>query len=301
MNKRDRGSVRTAADLERKYDFKSFIEAAKNYKNILGRLEKLENGSGTGYDESVLEAKYQEGYTAGYEEGQANGLETGYNNGYTEGQTAGYSMGYTAGKTAGYNDGYNDGVDSVLNPFEYALAVESTYKNATFPDNYELTLDLPNVTSLASAFHGATGLKKLTVKGNTAGNSINFTYAFRCETVEIIDLSGFNVIFSISTYTFNGASALKEIKGMLDFSNCTAMNQTFGKCTALEEVRLKENSLSVSTSFAQSPLLSATSIQSIIDGLATVETAQTLTLHSDIVLTDEQKAIITSKGWTLAQ
>jgi hypothetical protein len=51
----------------------------------------------------------------------------------------------------------------------------------------------------------------------------------------------------------------------------------------------------------QSSKLSATSVQSIIDGLATVETAQTLTLAKAIVLTDTQKATINAKGWTLAQ
>jgi hypothetical protein len=48
-------------------------------------------------------------------------------------------------------------------------------------------------------------------------------------------------------------------------------------------------------------VLTAESIQSIIDGLATVTTAQTLTLNKAIVLTDEQKATINAKGWTLAQ
>ena len=51
----------------------------------------------------------------------------------------------------------------------------------------------------------------------------------------------------------------------------------------------------------RSSKLSAESVQSIIDGLAIVGTAQTLTLHSSIVLTDEQKAQISSKNWTLVQ
>lgn len=71
-------------------------------------------------------------------------------------------------------------------------------------------------------------------------------------------------------------------------------------CEHLREVRFVENGIPASMGF-QSAKLSAESIQSIIDGLATVETAQTLTLKSAITLTDEQKATIYNKGWTLAQ
>jgi len=61
------------------------------------------------------------------------------------------------------------------------------------------------------------------------------------------------------------------------------------------------NSIKSSISIPSSPNLSVDTKQSIIDGLATVETAQTLTLNSAIVLTDEQKATIETKGWTLVQ
>ena len=73
-------------------------------------------------------------------------------------------------------------------------------------------------------------------------------------------------------------------------------------CKSLVTVSFVENSIPFSLSFAQSPLLSDESIQSIINGLATVETAQTLTLHADVKakLTESQIAQITSKNWTLA-
>ena len=67
-------------------------------------------------------------------------------------------------------------------------------------------------------------------------------------------------------------------------------------------IKFVEKSIKASIAFAQSSLLSDESIQSIIDGLATVETAQTLTLHADVKakLTDEQIAQITIKNWSLA-
>lgn len=187
------------------------------------------------------------------------------------------------------------------NVFEYATQLNSLYNGASFPEDYELRLFLPCLTSIVSTFQNATGLKKLIIKGNSTGAPINFTYAFRCESLEVLDLSEFNAIVGVSTYMFNGASSLLEIKGELDFSPCTAMNNTFAKCYALEALEIKENSLSISASFAQSSKLSAQSVQSIIDGLVTIETAQTLTLNSAITLTDEQKSQINSKGWTLVQ
>jgi hypothetical protein len=45
--------------------------------------------------------------------------------------------------------------------------------------------------------------------------------------------------------------------------------------------------------------LSAESVQSMIDGLATITTTEVVVLKSAIILTDEQKATIESKGWTL--
>lgn len=127
-------------------------------------------------------------------------------------------------------------------------------------------------------------------------------------------------------YFCNGCSLLKEVisdtfkpkycSGM--FRDCISLvklytlnldkvagakyqNDMFYKCKALVEVRFVANTIHWSISFADSPLLSAESVQSIIDGLATVTTAQTITFHKDIALTDEQKQIINEKGWTLVQ
>lgn len=75
----------------------------------------------------------------------------------------------------------------------------------------------------------------------------------------------------------------------------------FYNCKALVEVRFVAATIHWSISFADSPLLSAESVQSIIDGLAPVTTAQTITFHKDIALSDEQKQTINEKGWTLVQ
>jgi hypothetical protein len=116
-----------------------------------------------------------------------------------------------------------------------------------------------------------------------------------------IDFTETNLKIGTSNGSFFSCKVLKNIFGEFDFSEASDVNNMFDRCEALEEFRIKNNTLSLSLSFSRSSKLSAETVQSIIDGLATVETAQTLTLHKNIVLTDEQKATIESKGWTLVQ
>lgn len=101
--------------------------------------------------------------------------------------------------------------------------------------------------------------------------------------------------------TFNG-STVKRIIGSLDFSSATSVNNMFSACVNLEEVTFEPNTLSISISLAESRKLTSESIQSIIDGLATVTTAQTLTLHADVKakLTQTQLDTISGKNWNLA-
>lgn len=121
------------------------------------------------------------------------------------------------------------------------------------------------------------------------------------KTVEIIGDTG-----NVTTFyeAFSGAGTVEQIICEFDFTSATVVGGMFAGMTNLKEVRFKENTLSVSIAFGKSPLLSAESVQSIIDGLAdlTGATAQTLTLHADVKakLTDTQIATITGKNWTLA-
>lgn len=88
----------------------------------------------------------------------------------------------------------------------------------------------------------------------------------------------------------------------LNASKWLLAGDTFVYTPKLEYIRFVPSTIGFSISFSQSSVLSDDSIQSIIDGLATVTTACTLTLHATVKdkLTDEQKSTIESKGWTLA-
>lgn len=96
-------------------------------------------------------------------------------------------------------------------------------------------------------------------------------------------------------------SALETIQRPLDFSKVTNTNAMFNGANAIKNISFVENSIKKSITI-WSPVLSDESIQSIIDGLATVETAQTLTLHADVKakLTQTQLDTITNKNWNLA-
>jgi hypothetical protein len=131
----------------------------------------------------------------------------------------------------------------------------------------------------------------------------NYMFA-ECLSLTEITFIGSLMFYNVSNI-FNTCSALKTINGKLDFSKVIVANSIthcFTRCYVLEDVEFVENTIRLSIIFAHCNLLSDKSIQSIIDGLAEVETTQTLTLHADVKakLTEAQLTQITSKNWTLA-
>lgn len=106
---------------------------------------------------------------------------------------------------------------------------------------------------------------------------------------------------------FQGCTSLKYIHDIIfDFTNCSKnsdVTNMFDKCSSLEEVRFKENTLSVGgLNLSSCTSLSHDSLLSIINACAQVTETQTLTLGSTNLakLSEEEKQIATSKGWTLA-
>ena len=132
--------------------------------------------------------------------------------------------------------------------------------------------------------------------GNPFGNHIGFLRNTR----NLKYVKGINTSASTDIRLMFSGSAIETIEEPLDISKVTNTTNTFA-CDNLREIRFVSGTIKVNIDFSRCSKLSAQSIQSIIDGLATVTTAQTLTLNSAIILTDAQKASITAKGWTLAQ
>lgn len=228
----------------------------------------------------------------------SNQYFNGYEVGYTEGETAGYGKGYEAGHEAGVSDGK----ESVPNPLEYAAFLEYIFDGVTFPTGYELTLNIPQGRGFLNAFRNASGITKVTLKGNENGNIVDFQAMFRSnKSIKTLDLTEFNAKVATAYMMFIYCTTIQEILGELDFTECANTQYFVQGCTNLVTITPKANSIKISISFAQSSKLSATSIQSIINGLATVEETQTLTLHltSSSALTDEQWLEILNKNWSV--
>lgn len=184
----------------------------------------------------------------------------------------------------------------------------SYWNTEPIPIVEELTVNAPNAVESSSAPNGVIsqmfafncGVKKVVL--NLSSEIQKMTSVFsQAKAVEEIVLNFSTKNITLYSNAFGGCSALKKIVGVLDFSSATNVNTIFNGCNDLEEVTFAEKTLSLSISLQYNSKLSAESVQSIIDGLATVDTAQTLTLNKAISLTDEQKATINAKGWTLAQ
>ena len=102
---------------------------------------------------------------------------------------------------------------------------------------------------------------------------------------------------------FTQLRALEVIDGTpIDFSSISNATNTgaFQQVPSLREVRFVANSIKYSIKFLQSDKLSTDTIQSIIDGLATVDTAQTVTLHANVKILQSQVDSANAKGWTVA-
>lgn len=113
-------------------------------------------------------------------------------------------------------------------------------------------------------------------------------------------IKGINMSSSKNMGLMFAGSGIEIIEEPMDISQVTTTQNAFA-CDDLTEIRFVSGTIKLSLDFNRCSKLSAQSIQSIIDGLATVTTAKTLTFNSAITLTDAQKASITAKGWTLAQ
>lgn len=130
----------------------------------------------------------------------------------------------------------------------------------------------------------------------------NFNDAFR-NTSNLKKMVGVNTAKATTIVRLYQGSSIEEIDEPFNFSSIQNANAQANAFNApyLVKVSFVEETIKFSIAFT-SPYLSAESIQSIIDGLAYVEMAQTLTLHADVKakLTNDQLTTITNKNWTLA-
>ena len=160
--------------------------------------------------------------------------------------------------------------------------------------------DFSNTTSLSYSIFN-TQLEYIDFYINSAkctnfGDALSANYKLKW--IVGVDLSSATNIFDL----FFGNNELETIQEPLNIAKVTNARAAFAKCFKLKDIRFVAECIKVSIAFESTSALTAESIQSIIDGLATVETAQTLTLHADVKakLTQTQLDTITGKNWSLA-
>jgi len=107
-----------------------------------------------------------------------------------------------------------------------------------------------------------------------------------------------------NTSLFAYCANLQTIPSLKVTEKVPAFTAWFHNCRALETLNFTADSvIAANIDFSRCNVLSNASVQTIINALKdlTGQTAKTLTLHADVgaALTDEQKAAITAKNWTL--
>ena len=244
--------------------------------------------------------EYQKGYIEGYTEGETKGIEQGYNQGYSEGHEQGYEDG-----SAFYND-FWDAYQENGTKTEYNSAFIASYWNdQTFKPKYDITpTNACNMfeTSLITDINKC--LQECGTKIDLSTGSITNIEGFMRRANSISCPSPINVEnvpkYLNSMFYFN--SAIQEVH-LIGVKEYHTWSYTFLNAYNLTHLTI-EGVIGTTFDIGTSAGLTNESIQSIIDALKdlTGGTALTIRFHATVKnkLTDEQRAQITSKNWTLA-
>ena len=157
--------------------------------------------------------------------------------------------------------------------------------------------DTENVYNMGSMFRNCNKLTTIP-QLNTSNVTDMTSMVYQCKSITSIPLLDTSKVNDMS-YMFYGCSKLTTVPA-LDVSNVNYMNYIFSGCSSLKSILMTgmkvKFDISASTKFEESDLVT------ILNNLATVTTTKTLTMGATNLakLTDEDKAIATNKGWTLA-
>lgn len=270
-----------------------------------------------GYTQEELDAAVSDATKAGYAEGEAKGYDKGVAK--VEADNAEIlaecnavltEKGVDTGDTLAEVPERIGSIKTEPMWLPYIRSCYAMFRNATFPENTELVLALPsalNYDALSATFQNTKNVTsiKLIVP---ADDAVELSCQGMCNgntDIRRLDITEFDAVVYNWVNAFYMASNLEEIIGEIRCIKKYA-GQNFGNafyiCSKLREVRFGKDAIWESFKI-DVRLLSDASIQSVIDGLMdmTGQTAQTITFHAAVgaKLTEEQKATITAKNWTL--
>ena len=158
-------------------------------------------------------------------------------------------------------------------------------------------LDLSNGSSFSMTWTFCSSLKEFPLINTAKGTNFNFAWGY------CTSLTNFPMLDLSSGTDFSNAwsscPALTTI-GQLDLSSGTDFTNAWSSCSSLTNLG-GFGAISADIDLSPCTNLTVESLMNVITQAATV-TGKTMTLGSTNLakLTDEQKAIATNKGWTLA-
>lgn len=159
-------------------------------------------------------------------------------------------------------------------------------------------------TSANGLFRGWSALTTLNISGLNNNGVTNMSYMCyqdsklttvnlsNIDTSQVTDMRGmFYQCFALASINLDG----------WDFSSVTNVANMFYNCGALTTILGTFTGIKINLDLKYSPLDNASAVR-VISALSTVTSTRTLTLNGNTynALTSAQKAVATSKGWTLA-
>ena len=190
----------------------------------------------------------------------------------------------------------------------------NTFRSDYSATNYHLKkikfidCDTSEITSMLQNFRYCAEVEELILENFNTSNVTNMKSTFDyCETLTSLDLSSFNTSnVTNMTYMFRGCIKLSSLDlSTFDTSNVTSNYNLFEGCSRLTTVSWGNNWMSnsaiTSLEVNNSPL-SHESCLDLFNKLATRDNSPTLTLSSTTkgYMSEEEIAIATNKGWTVA-
>lgn len=165
--------------------------------------------------------------------------------------------------------------------------------------------DIRNVKYLIGVFYNCKSLQTIDVSGWDTTNVESISSLFQgCSGLTEIDITNFRTDkCTIFNSIFYSCSNLETIKfGEFYVGNARQMSYPFALCNKLKNVTGKFYGIKDNISLQWCPLTNDSAMV-FINGLEQVTTEKTITFKASTynTLTDEQKAIATNKGWTIAK
>lgn len=158
-------------------------------------------------------------------------------------------------------------------------------------------LDTSSVTNMNNMFYGCSSLESIPLLDTSNVTSMNYMFN-NCLALTSVPQFNTSKVTNMGSM-FNWCQKLTVIP-QWDVSNVTNMSSMFFYCTALKSILM--TGMKVSFDISTSTKFERTDLLIILNNLATVKTTQTLKMGATNLgkLTEEDKAIATNKGWTLA-